>query len=324
MMVMPGNTDLRKIDLNLLVIFGVLFRTRNTTRAAEQLNLTQPAVSNALKRLREQFGEVLFVRTATGMEPTPRAEVIARLLEEGFASIRLAVQAAARFDPATVARTFNLYVSDIGQSVFIPPLAARLRQTAPLVRLNTHYVPLEAAQQMMKLGQIDLAIGNFTGFHADFIQQTLFDESYAVLVRSKHPTIGATISIDEFFAAKHIDYKPSTGSHAYLRSELESMSVADGRARHVTLSLAHLFGIGQIVASSDLIACVPSRVAAALARSDDVRAVAFPRVIPIVNISQFWHERCHRDEGHQWLRSLVYEMFSDRLSAPSSDLDWQA
>src|SRR6202012_1713937 len=113
---MKANTDLRSIDLNLLLVFDVIYRVRNTTRAAEDLNLTQPAVSNALKRLRDQFDDVLFVKTSTGMLPTPRADGIAKLLDEGFSSIRLAVQAGQVFDPATAMRTFHLYLSDIGQS----------------------------------------------------------------------------------------------------------------------------------------------------------------------------------------------------------------
>jgi DNA-binding transcriptional LysR family regulator len=308
---MKASMDLRNIDLNLLLVFDVIFRTRNTTRAAEQLHLTQPAVSNALKRLRDQFDDVLFVKTPTGMQPTPRADGIAKLLDEGFASIRLAVQAGQAFDPAIATRTFRLYVSDIGQTVFIPPLAARMRKVAPHIEISTHYVPLETAQQMMKLGQLDLAIGNFTGLHSDFIQQKLFSETYAVLVRSKHSRIGAEISIDQFFAAEHVVYTPTAGSHARFESQLDAIAAKAGKARKVTLRLAHSFGIGGVVASSDLIACVPSRVAGALSKSDEVRALALPVEIEPVDISQFWHERCHRDDGHQWLRSLIYEMFHD-------------
>jgi DNA-binding transcriptional LysR family regulator len=311
---MKSSIDLRQIDLNLLLVFDVLHRTRNTTRAAEQLHLTQPAVSNALKRLRGQFDDVLFVKTATGMEPTPRADRIAKLLDEGFASIRLAVQAGQAFDPATATRTFRLYVSDIGQTVFIPPLAARLREVATHIQLSTHYVPLDMAQQMMKLGQMDLAMGNFSGLQANFVQQKLFDETYSVLVRANHPTIGATLSVDQFFTAEHIEYLPTAGVHARFEAELEAISARVGKARNVALRLAHSFGIGRIVASSDLIACLPSRVASALAKSDDVRAIRFPVEIPSIDISQFWHERCHRDEGHQWLRSLIYEMFNDNRS----------
>lgn len=314
-MPMKPSTDLRNIDLNLLLVFDMIYRARNTTRAAEQLHLTQPAVSNALKRLRLQFDDVLFVKTATGMAPTPRADAIAVLIDEGFASIRLAVQAGQAFDPATSVRTFRLYVSDIGQSVFIPPLAAKLRKLAPHISLATQYVPLETAQQMMKLGQLDLAIGNFTGLHSDFIQQKLFNETYAVLVRKKHPKIGAKLSLEQFFAAEHVVYTPTAGSHVRFEAELDAFSVKSGKARNVALRLAHSFGIDRVVASSDLIACVPSRVASALSNSDEVRAVALPLEIACVDISQFWHERCHRDDGHQWLRSLIYEMFHDKRTS---------
>src|ERR1700754_704879 len=106
MSLMKATTDLRNVDLNLLLVFDVLYRARNTTRAAEQLHLTQPAVSNALRRLRDQFDDVLFVKTAAGMQPTPRADDIAKFIDEGFASIRLAVRAGQAFDPATATRTF--------------------------------------------------------------------------------------------------------------------------------------------------------------------------------------------------------------------------
>jgi DNA-binding transcriptional LysR family regulator len=173
-------------------------------------------------------------------------------------------------------------------------------------------MPLDIAQQMMKLGQIDLALGAYTGLHSDFIQQKLFNENYVVLVRKKHPKIGAKMSVEQFFASDHVVYTPTAGSHARFESELDAISVKSGKQRNVALRLAHSFGIGRIIASSDLIACVPSRVASALSTADDVRAVALPVEIAPVDISQYWHERCHRENGHQWLRSLIYEIFHDK------------
>src|ERR1700742_1530086 len=134
---MKAKTELRNVDLNLLLVFDVLYRTRSTTQAAESLHLTQPSVSNALKRLRDLFDDVLFVKTASGMQPTPRADGIAVLLDEGFASLRLAIQAGQAFDPPTATRTFRLYVSDTGQSVFVPLLAARLHRVAPNIQIVT-------------------------------------------------------------------------------------------------------------------------------------------------------------------------------------------
>jgi DNA-binding transcriptional LysR family regulator len=308
---MTPDTDLRNVDLNLLLVFDVLYRTRSTTRAAQSLHLTQPSVSNALKRLRSLFDDILFVKTADGMQPTPRADGIAALVDEGFASLRLALQAGRTFDPVTATRTFHLYVSDLGQAIFIPPLVEHLRQVAPGIRIVTADPPLDTAQQMMKLGQIDLAIGMFAGLHADFHEQRLFHETYAALVRNDHPTIGATLSTEEFFAADHVIYTPTAGSHAHFEAELNALSPHNGNARHVSLQLAHSFGLDRIVSSSDLVACIPSRLARVLASRHDVRAVALPFDIAPADIAQFWHERFQRDEGHQWLRALVYELFHD-------------
>jgi DNA-binding transcriptional LysR family regulator len=309
---MKTNIDLRNIDLNLLFVFQVIWRTRNTTRAAEALYLTQPAVSNALRRLRTLFEDVLFVKTAEGMQPTPRANQIAALLDEGFASLRLAIQAGQPFDPKTAERRFTLYVSDIGQSVFIPALVARLGNAAPNIRLITVNLLLDAAQQTMKLGQIDLAMGMFSGLHGDFIGQRLFAETYAVLVRKKHPKIGTKISAQQFFAADHVIYTPTAGSHARFEADLNARFAESGQTRKVALQLAHSSGIDRIVAAGDLIACVPGRVASAMAAADDVRALPLPFDMTPIDISQFWHERSHRDEGHQWLRSLIFEMFNDK------------
>lgn len=312
---MNPEADLRNVDLNLLRVFDVLYRTRSTTRAAEALHLTQPSVSNSLKRLREMFDDVLFVKTADGMQPTPRADGIAGLIDEGFASLRLALQAGTSFDPAKATRTFRLYMSDIGQSVFLPALVAHLQDVAPGVRIVTVDPPLDAAQQMMKLGHIDLAIGLFRGLHADFLQQRLFREAYAVLMRKDHPAIGAKLSAKQFFAADHVVYVPAAGSHARFEEELNSLAAKNGKTRRVALQLAHSTGLERIVSSTELLACVPSSLARALAARGAVRAVPLPFDIAPLDISQFWHERFQRDDGHHWLRSVVYKLFhDDRLS----------
>jgi DNA-binding transcriptional LysR family regulator len=288
---MTPDNDLRNVDLNLLRVFDVLYRTRSTTRAAQSLNLTQPSVSNALKRLRELFGDVLFVKTTDGMQPTPRDG--GNRIPDRRASLRLALQA-------------------------VPPLAARLRKAAPEISIVTADPPLDAAQQMMKLGQIDLAIGLFKGLHADFLQQRLFHETYAVLVRKDHPVIGAKLSAKQFFAADHVTYTPTAGSHARFEAELNALAAKSGKTRRVALQLAHSSGLDRIIASSDLIASVPSSLARALAGRGGLRALALPFDIAPLAVSQFWHERFQRDDGHHWLRAIVYELFhDDRLSTVS-------
>ncbi|HZZ92423.1 MAG TPA: LysR family transcriptional regulator [Usitatibacter sp.] len=308
---MRRETDLRKIDLNLLLVFDVLYRTRSTTRAAESLHITQPSVSNALKRLRGLLDDVLFVKSAEGMEPTPRADAIAGLIDEGFASLHLALHAGRAFDPATAARTFRLYMSDVGQAIFIPPLVARLREAGPGIRIVTAGPSLDVAQQMMKLGQIDLALGLFSGLHADFHQQRLFLETYVALVRKDHPNIRARMSAKQFFAADHVIYTPTSGSHVRVEARIDELCRQQGHERRVVLQLGHSSGLAAIVSTTDLVACVPRTLSRVLASRRDVRAVELPFAFEPLEIAQFWHERYQRDEAHHWLRGMVYELFHE-------------
>jgi DNA-binding transcriptional LysR family regulator len=308
---MRRETELRKIDLNLLLVFDVLYRTRSATRAAESLHITQPSVSNALKRLRSLLDDVLFVKSAEGMKPTPRADAIAAMIDEGFASLHLALQAGHAFDPATSTRTFRLYMSDVGQAVFIPTLVARLREVAPGVRIVTAGPPLDVAQQMMKLGQIDLAVGLFSGLYDDFHQQLLFIETYVALVRKNHPTVGKRISEKQFFAADHVIYTPASGSHVRVEARIDELCKENGHERRVALQLGHSSGLANIVSTTDLVACVPRTLSRVLATRQDVRAVELPFVIEPLEIAQFWHERYQRDEAHHWLRAMMYQLFHD-------------
>jgi DNA-binding transcriptional LysR family regulator len=308
---MRRDTELRNVDLNLLLVLDVLYRTRSTTRAAESLHLTQPSVSNALKRLRSVFDDVLFVKTPDGMQPTPRADGIAALIDEGFASLRLALRAGRKFDPASATRTFHLCVSDVGQAVFVPALVAHLRKVAPGIRIVTMDPPVDVAQQMMKMGHIDLALGMFAGLHADFHQQRLFLERYVALVRDGHPRIGKKMSTEDFFAAEHVIYMPASGTHAQVQAKIDALSPHRDGPRRVALQLAHSSGIERIVSSTDLVACVPSSLAKTLSGRGGVRAIELPFEVTLADIGQFWHERFQRDEGHQWLRGLVYELFHD-------------
>ena len=315
---MRRETELRKIDLNLLLAFDVLYRTRSATRAAESLHITQPSVSNALKRLRSLLGDVLFVKSADGMQPTPRADAIATLIDEGFASLHLALQAGRAFDPRTSTRTFRLYMSDVGQAVFLPTLVARLREAAPGISIVTAGPPLDVAQQMMKLGQIDIAVGLFSGLPTDFHQQLLFLETYVVLVRKNHPAVGKRISEKQFFAADHIIYTPTSGSHLRVESRINELCTEHGHQRRVALQLGHSSGLADIVSTTDLVACVPRTLSRVLASRQDVRAVDLPFGIDPLEIAQFWHERYQRDEAHHWLRALIYQLFQDTGAQPEN------
>ncbi|WP_321794863.1 LysR family transcriptional regulator [Caballeronia sp. J97] len=306
------STSLRNTDLNLLLVFDALYRSKSTTRAADELHLTQPSVSNALKRLRALFDDELFVSTREGMLPTTRATEIASLVTQGLGSFRLALQAHRPFEPASATRTFHLYVSDLAQAIFLPPLAAKVHGAAPGVRIVTVDPQLNEAQQMMTHGRIDLAIGMFSGIGSEFHQQRLFDEKYVVLFRSDHPSIKGSLTPAQFLEADHLIYTPTAGSHARFEAAMDVIFEQHGITRSVVMQVAHSGGLDRIIAASNMIACVPSRLAQVLSCREDVKTCALPFDFQSMDIVQIWHGQFHRDDGHQWLRALVYELFHDR------------
>ncbi|REE06550.1 LysR family transcriptional regulator [Paraburkholderia sp. BL27I4N3] len=305
------STSLRNTDLNLLLVFDALYRSRSTTRASEELHLTQPAVSNALKRLRTLFEDELFVSTREGMLPTTRAKEIASLVADGLGSFRLAIQAHRPFDAASATRTFHLYVSDLAQAIFLPPLAAKIRSAAPGVRIVTVDPQLNDAQQMMTRGQIDLAIGMFSGLEGEFHQQRLFEENYVALLRAGPSSIKETLTSAQFLDADHLIYTPTAGSHAKFEAALDAIFKEHGKTRSVAMQVAHSVSLDRIIASSNMVACIPSRLAQTLSGRTDVRSCPLPFDIPPMDIVQLWHAQFQKDDGHRWLRTLVYELFHD-------------
>jgi DNA-binding transcriptional LysR family regulator len=307
--------SLQDLDLNLLVVFAAVHRTRSATLAGEELGLSQSAVSNALRRLREHFDDPLFVKTTQGMVPTPLGEALAAPIEEGLARIRGAVEAERRFDAATSTRAFRLYVSDVGQMVFVPRLAAHLREYAPGVSLATVEVSQREAEAQMAAGEIDLAAGFYADFEGRFHRGLLFAERYVVLARVDHPLLAGGLTLEGFLALPHAVYRPSAGSHVAFESRVDRLFAEHGRARRVALRLAHALGIAEVIASSDVIIAVPSRLAARVANDGALRVMPLPFESPAFEISQLWHERSHRDPAHAWLRGVVQTLFADRPRA---------
>lgn len=304
--------NLRTLDLNLLLVFDALLRTRSTTLAAEELRLTQSAVSNALKRLRVAFADPLFVKTPDGMLPTALAGTLAQPISDGLSSIRDAVEAKTSFDPATSDRTFRIYMSDIGQMIFMPKLMAELAKIAPNLKIVTVDASHKDAQYAMTTGGIDLAIGLFMSFSNGFHQQRLFRESYVAMVRRDHPYIQSKLTLKRFFDAAHAVYTPTAGSHAVFEETVERLFASHGKRRQVTVNLAHSMGLSALIAVSDLLICVPGRLANALQTTTGLQIFPLPFESPLFDISQLWHERCHRDAGHQWLRATMFSLFHSR------------
>ena len=302
-----------RLDLNLLRVFDAILETRSVTTAAATLNLTQSAVSNQLARLRDAFDDPLFVRTTEGMVPTPRAVAIAEPIRKSLLAIRLCVEEQLGFDPATSDRTFRIFMSDVGQMIFAPRLIERITRIAPRVSIHTVQVPPSAMRDMaLESGEVDLAAGYFEDFDGSFRQQLLFEETYVGMVRTSHPTIRDTLTLDAFLATPQLVYKPTGGGHGLQESAVHRAFADADVPQRVAMRAAHAMGVTSIVSNTDLLVMVPSRLAAACRELADVRILPLPVEVPKFQIKQHWHERFHHDPGNCWLRGLVAELFQDR------------
>ena len=296
------------LDLNLLIVFDALYQERHVSRAAERLGLAQPTVSHTLNRLRRITGDPLFVRTARGMEPTPHADAIEAPLRQALATLRSTLLAPRTFDPARDARTFTLFLTDLGEAFFLPRLLAHLRALAPGVRLVTLPMPERNHSAALERGEVDLAIGHLPDMGADFYQQRLFLERYVCLVGPDHPLLDAQgrLSKRRFLQASHAVVLPSGTGHNLVEQTLTEL----GLAERIALKVQNFLVLPAIVRSTDLVALVPRSVAESLAAQDTVHFVPAPIALPEFVVKQCWHARYHHDAGNQWLRQQIAQLFT--------------
>lgn len=303
--------ELTDIDLNQLVLFHQLMRERRVSRVAETLGLSQPAVSNALARLRRQFGDALFVRTAGGMAPTPFAEQLAAPVAEALALIHRGINPQASFEPAQAQRAVTIGMSDIGEIVFLPALLERLRAEAPGITLGTVRTTATSLREDMESGQVDLAIGLLPQLKAGFFQRRLFQQRYVCLFRQGHALDRKRISLADFAQAEHLAIVAAGTGHG----RVDALIRRAGVTRTVRLTVPHFVGVGHILQHSDLVATVTERLAERLAGPFGLTWRAHPVALPVASINLFWHAKVHQSAAHQWLRSLVAEVAEQTLPA---------
>jgi DNA-binding transcriptional LysR family regulator len=298
--------NVQGLDLNLLRVFDTVLRDRSVTAAARHLGLTQPAVSNALARLRAQFEDALFVRTSTGMDATPFARELAEPVRQALALLESALAHGPGFDPTTSTRAFRFYMSDLGQVEFLPPLVERARQVAAGVRLEAVALEVEDIGDALAAGALDLAVGFLPGLGPPVLRQPLFQDAYVCLMRADHPTIGTRLTRKQFLEASHVlvSYR---GGHRVIEEALERA----GLARRIALRVPHFTVVPMILERSDLILILPARVARVYERRGKFKSLPPPVPIPPADVAVHWHERFERDPGNRWLREMVTELFAE-------------
>jgi len=299
--------DIRAVDLNLLVVFDAMVEHRSVTRAAEALNLSQPAMSAAVARLRILFDDPLFVRAGAEMRPTPRAMELSSPVRQVVRTIQAEILQRQAFDPAVSPRTFTLLTPDIAEVNFLPRILACLAREAPHVNIRTLAMPRHAAAESLESGAAELALGYFPDLQkAGFFQQRLIRNSHVCLVRKNHPTIGARLTLPQFLAASHAVVKPDGREHVF-----EQFLQKKGIQRRVLVELSHFMSLLPIVESSDVIATVPRDLAEFCAKHGAVRHVATPMKSPVIDVHLFWHRRFQKDPAHAWLRDAIHKLFCE-------------
>ena len=294
---------MKELDLRLLSVFDEVYKTRSVSGAADVLDMSQPAVSVALSKLRRHFGDPLFVRTSAGMEPTPLGEGLVRPVREALTALDVVLGHHQAFDPASSHRTFRVCMTDISQLVLLPRLWERLRVSAP--RIHIEIVPLSAdIGRQLESGEADLALGFMPQLEAGFYQTVLFEQTFVCLVSAHHPRVRKSLSLAQFQREDHAVIS-SSGAAPLL---IDQAIAKQGIQRKVAVKIPNFIGAALVVEHTDLVITIPARLAEVLRDRGELRSFPVPFPLPGYQVKQHWHERYHQDPGSRWLRQVIAEL----------------
>lgn len=299
--------NVEDLDLNLLRTFDAILREGGVTAAGVRLGLSQPAMSNALSRLRELFGDPLFVRTSAGMRPTPLAQRIAAPMRQALDLIHTTLLQQSAFEPSSSSRVFRLQLSDIGEMVFLPRLLARLKREAPGVVVEVENMPQARVVDALASGRIDIAVGFLPELQAGVQQARLFRDRYVCLVRAGHPAASRRLTLAQFLAAGHVSVSAEGSAHQIVERTLQEK----GLRRTVALRVTHFMAIPMILSSTDLMAVVPHQFALTIAPLGRYRELKMPSPVQDMDVKVHWHERYANDPGNRWLREVLVDLYAE-------------
>jgi DNA-binding transcriptional LysR family regulator len=297
-----SHDELRAIDLNLVLALDALLAERHVTRAAERLGITQSAASHALARLRDLLGDPLLVRGSRGtMLPTPRAAELAPAVHRVLDDLAVVLRGQV-FEPATATHTFRIGCGDYVELVLLPRLVARLAQLAPGIDVWVHSVG-DWGDEELAAGKVDLVIAppRRATRPAGSYEKVLFEETFTCVMREGHPLAGARMTLPRYATATHVMVAPRGTPGSIVDDALARVD----RSRRVAVAVPHFLVVPFIVASTDLVATLPTRVAAMLAGPVGLVRTPPPIEIAPFQLAMAWHERMQADVRHRWLRDQL-------------------
>jgi len=294
--------NLGQFDLNLLIALEALLEERSVTRAGRRIGLSQPAMSNALARLREHLHDPLLVRSGGAMALTPHAVVLRPQLTELLGQLRRVLAKARPFEPATAEQSFRLVATDFIEMVVLPKLVGRVLTAAPRVTLDVRPFAETDVAEGIGSGAIDLVLGVFgeppPGCRAD----ALFRENFLCVVRSGHPLLGrGRLTLKRYVELPHLLVSQRRSGPGAVDVALQRQ----GLSRHIALYVSHFLVAPLVVAQSDLVATLPARAAKLLAVRHGLRLLPPPVALSGFTVSQLWHQRTDESPPHMWLRAQV-------------------
>ena len=305
-------TSFRRLDLNLLRVFDAVMAERSLTRAAHTLSLTQPAVSNALRRLRETLGDDLVRRSGASMQPTPRAQALWPVVQEALAQLEAAL-APADFVPQQAGNTFVLAMADATAAALMPRMVNLLATEAPGVSVRVLPLTTRDPRALLEDECADLAIGYFpvvladltarrqAGQPADYLHLRVYDGEYVCLMRHNHPLASAPLTLDAYCGARHLLVSFSGRPYGFTDEALAAL----GRERRIVMTVNQFFTAGRVVACSDLLTVLPLHFFGVTGLENELVWRPMPMPMPTVHVDALWHQRHAGSAAQRWLRGLV-------------------
>lgn len=294
--------NLSKVDLNLFIVFDAIYTEANLTRAGQIVGITQPAVSNALARLRETFNDPLFVRTAQGMVPTPMAQNIITPVRNALQLLRVSVQESRSFVPEQATKTYRISMTDLTEAVILPHLVARIRRMAPGINLDSFLTKRRETTKELAAGRLDFAIDAPLNTDTQVRHVKLFEDRHVCVMRKDHPLANKdSISLDDYLAQSHIHISSRRNGLGHVDLALGKM----GLQRRVMLRSQHYQMAPLVLESTDMVMTVHER----FARRHNLHWVSLPiSDVPAIETHLFWHESTDQDPANRWMREQIIEL----------------
>ncbi|SFF56603.1 DNA-binding transcriptional regulator, LysR family [Fontimonas thermophila] len=292
---------LHRIDLNLLVVLDAIFSEGGITKAGEKLHLTQPAISHALARMRELFGDPLFVREGRRMVPTPLARSLMQPVRRALHGLEVALNEAQRFDPATTQRHFTIGVRDVLEATVLPPLLARIATAAPSVDISAIRVDRRTLESELAAGRLDAALDVLLPVSDDIRHQRISADRLVVVARQGHPATAGQFDLAAYLRAHHVLVSSRRSGPGLEDLELSRQ----GFKRRIRLRCQHYFAACRVVSQTDLLLTMPERYAAIANRQYANQILPFPVPMPPMDVYLYWHASVDNEPASRWLRAQL-------------------